>query len=74
MDEMKLKLSTNLMRGLVAKLISRAISKQLGCKTSIQLHEIEIEMLGENVHFHINADGELNGVSLTKISKVIDEN
>lgn len=73
MDEMKIKLSTRLMRGLVAKVLSKAISKQLGCKTNIQLNEIEVEVYGDNVYFHINADGKLNGVNFTKISRMIDE-
>lgn len=73
MDEMKIKLSTKLMKGLVAKIIAKAISKQLGCKADIQLNEIEVAMYGDNIHFHINADGKLNGVQITKISKMIDE-
>ena len=42
MDEMKIKLSTNFMRGLVSKLISKTIYKKLGYKIDIQLNDLDI--------------------------------
>lgn len=59
MDEMKVKLSTKMMRGLVAKLIEKAISKKLGYKIDIQIDEVEvIHNEDGRVHLHLNVDAE----------------
>lgn len=67
MDEMKLKLSTKFMRGIIAKLISKAIFKSFGFKPEIQLNEIDIELKEGKLHFHINVDGEMDEKSFVKI-------
>lgn len=72
MDEMKMKLSTKLMRGIVAKLISKAIYKNIGVKPIINISEIEAEMKDGKIHFHINADGEIDDRVLVKINRLID--
>lgn len=43
MDEMKLNLSTKLMRGLVAKLIKKAIYNKFGCEVNIELNYFAVE-------------------------------
>lgn len=73
MDEMKLKLSTRFMRGIVAKLIAKAIQSKLGFKPEIKLNEIEAELSNGKVHFHLNVDGEIDEKAFTKISQLIDE-
>lgn len=72
MDEMKIKLSTKLMRGMVAKLISRAIYKNIGVKPDIQITELEAEMKDGKIYFHINADGEISNDVLLKINRIVD--
>lgn len=66
MDELKLKLSTNFMRNLVSKIISKIIFNKLGVKPKIQLNEIEVEMADGNVRFHVSVDGELDEASFIK--------
>lgn len=59
MDELKLKLSTKIMRGIVAELISKALFKKLGYKIDILLNEIEVKNEDGKIHLHINADAEI---------------
>ena len=59
MDELKLKLSTKFMKGIVANLISKALFKKLGYRIDILLNEIEIRNDGDKIRIHINADAEL---------------
>lgn len=72
MDEMKIKLSTRFMRGIVAKLISKAIYKNMGVKPDISIEEIEVEMKEGKIHFHIDAIGQIDHKVLLKIERMID--
>jgi predicted acetyltransferase len=69
MDELKLVLSTKLMKGIVTKLISKAIYKKFGYHIDIQLNEIEADMKDGKVHFHANVDAELSNEDFMKILK-----
>lgn len=72
MDEMKIKLSTRLMRGIVAKIISKAIYKNIGVKPIINISELEAEMKDGKIRFHIDADGEIDQKVLLKIERIVD--
>lgn len=67
MDELKLKLSTTFMRGIVAKLIAKAIYKKLGYKVDILLNEIEVRTENGKVRLHANVDAEVNNADFAKI-------
>lgn len=71
MDELKLKLSTKFMRGIVANLISKALVKKLGYNIDILLNEIEVKSEDGKVKLHINADAEVENGDLVKILKSI---
>lgn len=71
MDELKLKLSTKFMRGIVAKLISKALVKKLGYEIDILLNEIEVKAEDGKVHLHIDADAEIENSEFMKILKSI---
>lgn len=73
MDEMKIKLSTKLMRGFVSKLVSRAISKKLGCKVDLSFEEIDIATVGDEIRIHANVDGKISKDDFAKIIKDIKE-
>lgn len=73
MDEMKLKLSTKFMRGIIAKVLSKVIYKKFGIKPIIRINEIEAEMKDGKIRFHIDADGEVDEKVFTKIDQIIDE-
>lgn len=71
MDALKLNLSTKFMKGIVTKLIAKAIYKKFGYKVDIQLNEIGIEVTGGKAYIHVDADAEINNDELVKIVKSI---
>lgn len=71
MDELKIGLSTKLMRGIVSKLISKLVQKKLGYKVDIQLNGVEVEMKEEKVHLHLNVDADLDKADFIEIIKSI---
>ena len=71
MDVLKLNLSTKFMKGIVTKLISKAIYKKLGYKIDILLNEIQIENKDGKVYLHVDADAEIESTEFVKIVKSI---
>ena len=71
MDEMKIKLSTKFMRGIVSKLIARAIYKKTGCKVSIQLDELDISFIDGDANIKTTVGAKLNGDEFVKLMKSI---
>lgn len=72
MDELKIKLSTRFMRGIVAKLIKKAIFKQTGYEVDIQINEIDIETKDGKVHLHTSVDADVNYEDFRKILKNVN--
>lgn len=70
MDEMKIKLSTKLMRGIVAKIASKVILKKFGFKPEIQLNGISIEKINDKVHLHIDVDADVEEKDLLKVTRL----
>ena len=73
MDEMKIRLSTKFMRGLVSKLISRSIYKKYGCKVNIQLNDLDIGILDGETKISTNLEVRLDSKEFMKIMQMIDE-
>lgn len=71
MDEMKLKLSTRLMRGIAAKLIARAIKKKYGCKVNIQLNELDLNVVDGDANLSINAEVKMDNKEFMEIMKKV---
>ena len=71
MDEMKVKLSTKFMRGIVAKLISKVIQKKLGCKIDIQLNDLDISVIDGETRILTNVELKLESKEFMKIMKTI---
>lgn len=67
MDEMKLKLSTKFMRGMVSKLISKAVYKKLGYKVDIQLNDMNVEFIDGETSIHADVDLRLDKKEFTKL-------
>ena len=74
MDEMRLRLSTKWMKGMVAKLIEKAILKSVGYRPHIHIEEIMLEMRDGKIGFKINAGGEIDEKVLEKVNRIIGEN
>lgn len=72
MDELKLILGTKLMRGIVTKIITKAIWKKTRCLVDIELHEITAKVVDGRVQFHANVGAEMAVDDLIKIIKSND--
>lgn len=72
MDELKLILSTKFMRGIVTKIIAKAILKKTGYQVDIDLNEISVEVVDGKAHLHVNADAAINTNDLLDIVKSND--
>ena len=68
-DEMKLKLSTKFMRGIVSKLISKVLYKQLGYKIDIQLNELNVTFVDGDTKVLANVEPSINNEELKRIIK-----
>lgn len=71
MDEMKLKLSTRLMRGIAAKLIARSIKKKYGCKVNIQLNELDVSVIDGDAKVLLNAEVTMDNKEFMDIMKKV---
>lgn len=71
MDELKLKLSTRLMRGIVSKLITRAIRKKYGCKVTIHLNELDLNVIDGDANIKVNAEVLMDNKEFTDIMKKV---
>lgn len=69
MDELKLILGTKLMRGIVTKIIAKAIFKKTGCHVDIELHEMTAKVVDGKVRFHANVGAEITTDDLVNIIK-----
>lgn len=72
MDELRLKLSTNFMRNIVAKLIARAIYKKYGYKVKIQLNELDVWTIDGDTTIKLNVEARLKSDEFNKIMKNIE--
>lgn len=71
MDELKLKLSTKFMRGIIAKFISKALAKKLGYNVDILINEIELRNEGGKIRLHADVDAEINNDDFMKLVKSV---
>ena len=72
MDEMKIKLSTKLMRGLVSKLLAKLIRDKIGCNVALDFSEIEVKTVDGHVSIHANVDAVISNDEFMKIVKSIN--
>lgn len=72
MDEMKLRLSTKLLKGIVAKIIARSIYKKTGCKIDILINDLDIDFIDGQTSIHTNVEAKLNSNEFKKLIKSFD--
>ena len=65
MDEVKI--GSKLMRNLIAKLVKRAIRKNVGYDVDIQLNDLNATIIDGTAHIHVCVDAEINKDEFTKI-------
>lgn len=71
-DEMRVKLSTRFMRGVVSRLITRSIYKKYGYKVKVQLEDLDIKVINGEATINLNTEIILNNEEFMKIIKKID--
>lgn len=69
MDELRLRLSTKFMRGIITTLLSKLIRSKFGYDIDIQLNEIEIRTEGGKVRLHADVEAEVSNDEFMKIIK-----
>lgn len=72
MDEMKLKLSTNFMKKIVSKLLSRMIYSKTGYRVNIQINDLEFLSVNGDTTVKMNMEANVNSEEFNKIMKSID--
>ena len=65
MDEMKI--GSNFMKRIIAKLIKKLIRHQLGYEMDILLNELDAHFVDGKAHVHLNVDAEMSKDELIKI-------
>lgn len=73
MDELKLNLSSKFMKGIVTKLIAKAIYKKTGYKIDVELNSINVEVIDGKAHIHADVDVEIDNNELKKIVSTIKD-
>lgn len=69
MDKLELTLTTKFMRGLVAKLIKKAIYKKYGCKIDIQLNDLDIKIKDGDTTIQTNVEVKMNSEEFMQLMK-----
>ena len=72
MDELKLILNTKFIRGIVTKIIAKAILKKTGYNIDIELNKISAQVVDGKVHLQVDADVEMEANDLIAIIKSKD--
>lgn len=72
MDEMKIKLSTKFMKGLIAKILKKVIYQKTGYNIDILLNEIAVQVINGKANIHLDVDAEIDEKEFLKITKVVD--
>ena len=67
MNEMKLKLTTKFMRGIVSKLIEKSIYKKYGCIVNVQLNDLDISIVDGETTINTNVEAKISSEEFKKI-------
>lgn len=69
MDEMKINLSTKLMRGLISKIIVKSVKKSLGIDVEIELNKLEVTMANGKIFVNADVSGSTDSGPLIEMVK-----
>lgn len=70
---MKVKLYTNLVKGIVSKLLSKMIAKKIGYNVQVHINELELdEHLGE-IKLTANVEAKMNTDDFLKVVGIFEE-
>lgn len=68
MDELRIRLNSNFMRGIITKIITSVIQKKLGYKINVLFKEVDVAAADGKIRIHINADAEMTNEEFAKIA------
>lgn len=71
MDEMKVKLTTRFMRGIVSKLLAKYIQKKTGYKVDIHLNDLDISVIDGDTKISTNVEMKMTSSEFVKLMKQI---
>ena len=71
MDELKLNLTTKFMKGIIAKLLARAIRKKFGCNIDVLIDDLNLTATDGKIQIHAKLDAETTNEDLLKLIKTI---
>lgn len=71
MDELKLNLTTNFMKNMIAKIAAKAIRKKLGCDIDILVNKVSVTAVDGKIHVHADVDAETTNENLMKLIKKV---
>ncbi len=72
-DELKIKLGSSFMRGIVSKLIAKSIYKKYGYKVNIKLDDLDIWSIDGDTSIKVNAEIKMNSKEFKKFIKELDD-
>lgn len=72
MDEMRVKLSTNFMRNIASKIISKMIYTRTGCKVNIRVNDLDLWVIDGDTNVKLNIEAKLKSDEFNRIMKNID--
>lgn len=67
MDEMKIKLTTTFMRGIVSRIIAKKAKELTGVEPDVRIDEISLTQKDGTVNLHISMDGSITTDALKQI-------
>jgi hypothetical protein len=71
MDEMKLKLSSNWIKGLIAKTLKKFVLSNLDINADILINEIDLRSADGKVKIHLDVDAEAPISEITRLTTKI---
>lgn len=72
MDEMRVKLKSNFMKSIVAKLLARVIYKKFGYKVNIQLNDIDFWSIDGDTAIKLNVEARMKSDEFNKLMKTME--
>lgn len=71
-DEMKLKIGSNFLKGMISKIITKTLVKKLGYKVDVKIEDLDAEIDGSDVKLNISVGANMKYSELTKILNGIE--
>lgn len=71
-DELRVRLSSSFMKGIVSKLIARSIYKKYGYKVAVRLDDLDIWSVDGDTSIKVNAEVKMNSNEFKKLMKDLD--